>query len=180
RARPASPRGASGAGQGTGGAAVALAGAAPALSGYAQFEDVVALIRARRDMALLYEVETCLRLVRYSPGRIEFEPTSDAAPDLAQRLGARLQSWTGARWGVSVTQGGGATLAERHHADQTEKAEAALDNPVVAAVFQHFPRARIREVRALRPATPEPEPATAQPPVEDDSIEADWDPFEDT
>jgi DNA polymerase-3 subunit gamma/tau len=176
RARPDRPRSAPNAG----GAVVALAGAAPALAGYARFDDVVALIREKRDMALLYEVETCLRLVRYSPGRIEFEPTSDAAPDLAQRLGARLQGWTGARWGVSVTQGGGPTLAERHRADQAEKAEAALDNPVVAAVFQHFPKARIREVRALRPAAPEQDPATARPPVEDDSIEADWDPFEDT
>lgn len=160
------------------GAATALAGAAPVLAAYAQFDDVVALIRERRDMALLVEVETCLKLVRYSPGRIEFEPTADAAPDLAARLAARLQGWTGARWGVSVAAGGGPTLAEAKRADRDRKAEAALHNPVVAAVFQHFPKARIREVRDLRPA--ESEAAAAALPENTDEIDPDWDPFEDT
>ena len=34
---------------------------------------MVDLIRQKRDMLLLNEVETGLRLVRYAPGRIEFE-----------------------------------------------------------------------------------------------------------
>ena len=97
----------------------ALAGAAPALSEYPDFDSVVALIRARRDMTLLVEVETNLRLVRYSPGRIEIQPTADAPADLAQRLGARLQGWTGARWAVSVANtGGGATIAEQQAEQQ--------------------------------------------------------------
>ena len=160
------------------GAATALAGAAPVLAGYAQFDDVVALIRERRDMALLVEVETCLKLVRYSPGRIEFEPTEEAAPDLAARLAARLQGWTGVRWGVSVAAGGGPTLAEARRSARDRKAEAALHNPVVAAVFQLFPNARIREVRDLRPA--ESEAAAAALPENTDEIDPDWDPFEDT
>ncbi len=158
------------------GPALARADAAPALAAYAQFDDVVALIREKRDMALLYEVETCLRLVRYSPGRIEFTPTETAAPDLAQRLGARLQGWTGARWAVTVVAGGGATLAEAASAAQDAAAEAARDHPVVAAVFAHFPQARIRAVRALHASDPEETPA--ETPF--DPVESDWDPFEDT
>ena len=78
-----------------------------------RFEDVVALIRARRDVSLLVEVETGVRLVRYAPGRIEFEPAEAAPPDLAARLAQRLQLWTGARWGVAVVgSGGAATIAE--------------------------------------------------------------------
>ncbi|MEO0831429.1 MAG: DNA polymerase III subunit gamma/tau, partial [Pseudomonadota bacterium] len=84
-----------------------------ALARFPTFEAVTDLIRANRDVKLLVEVETCLRLAKYSPGRIEFEPTENAAPDLSQRLGQKLQSWTGVRWGVSVvTSGGAATVAE--------------------------------------------------------------------
>ena len=53
---------------------------------YQSFDQVVALIREKRDMKLLVEVESHLRLARYAPGRIEFEPTRDAAPDLAANL----------------------------------------------------------------------------------------------
>ena len=60
-----------------------------ALARYERFEDVVALVRARRDMSLLIEIESGLKLVKYAPGRIEFEPawrcllyTSDAADEL--------------------------------------------------------------------------------------------------
>ncbi|MCC1480746.1 DNA polymerase III subunit gamma/tau [Roseibaca sp. Y0-43] len=157
----------------------ALAGAAPALSEYPDFDSVVALIRARRDMTLLVEVETYLRLVRYSPGRIEFQPTEDAPADLAQRLGARLQGWTGARWGVSVTNtGGGATLAEARAQQQSADEEKAMQNSLVMAVLDAFPKARIAEIRPL--ATAEEQAASDALPEVEDEFDPDWDPFEDT
>ncbi len=157
----------------------ALAGAVPALAQYPDFDAVVALIAAKRDMALLLEVETTLRLVKYSPGRIEFQPTSDAAPDLAARLAGRLQGWTGARWGVSVTaSGGGATLAELRAEESDAKAAQALENPVVAAIFSTFPQARIAEIRDLRAPEAMEEDATLAEPVA--AFDPDWDPFEDT
>ena len=91
----------------------AVALAESPLTTYITFDQVVALIRERRDVQLLVEVETCLRLARFSPGRIEFQPTANAAPDLASRLSQRLASWTGARWAVSVVNESGAqTIAE--------------------------------------------------------------------
>ena len=47
---------------------------------------VIELIREKRDVRLLVEVETGVRLAKYAPGRIEFEPAPGAAPDLAARL----------------------------------------------------------------------------------------------
>jgi len=141
---------------------------------YATFESVVALIRAQRDLRLLVEVEAHLRLVRYAPGRIEFEPTADAPRDLAARLAGRLQTWTGARWGVSVAgAGGGATLAEMRDAEDAERATRARDNSVVQAIFRAFPEARITAVRDPEPDAPSPA-EEALPEVEDE-----WDPFED-
>ncbi|MBC7153500.1 MAG: DNA polymerase III subunit gamma/tau [Rhodobacteraceae bacterium] len=141
---------------------------------YPDFEAVVALIRAQRDMKLLLEVETCLRLARYAPGRIEFQPTVDAPPDLAARLSQRLMGWTGQRWGVSVVgTGGAATIDEARNIERTEAEAEARHHPLVQAVLAAFPGARIGDIRTLE--TREAEAAVvALPEVEDE-----WDPFED-
>lgn len=141
------------------------------------FGQVVDLIRAKRDMLLLTEVEHDLRLVKYAPGRIEFEPTPSAKPDLAARLSQRLQGWTGQRWGVSVVSGGGApTIAEARDAELDSARGAAQENPLVQAVFAAFPGAKIDKIRL-------PEVETTAPPAlmnEDGDVMADdWDPFED-
>jgi DNA polymerase-3 subunit gamma/tau len=152
----------------------ALALAENPLVVYASFAQVVELIREKRDMRLLVEVETCLRLVKYAPGRIEFEPTRDASADLAARLSQRLQSWTGGRWGVSVVStGGAATIAEdRDAAGNAARAEA-MQQPLVQAVMAAFPGAKITEIRTAE-AMAASAAAEALPEVEDE-----WDPFED-
>jgi DNA polymerase-3 subunit gamma/tau len=156
---------------GSGGQVLALAGQARVI---ATFDGVLDLIREKRDMKLLYEVEEGLRLVRYSPGRIEFEPAPGAAPDLAARLGQRLQAWTGDRWGVSVvSSGGGPTVAETRNAGRLKAEAEALENPLVQAVMAAFPGARIVEIRSAEEMT-EAAAAEALPEVEDE-----WDPFED-
>ncbi|ULB08828.1 DNA polymerase III subunit gamma/tau [Cereibacter azotoformans] len=169
RMQAAAPRTAAPAPQASGAAtAMALAPGAVLCQSFGQ---MVELIRQKRDMKLLYEVETGVRLVRFAPGRIEFEPAPDAAPDLAARLSQRLQGWTGARWGVSVVSGGGApTLAEERDKGRLEEEARALENPLVQAVMAAFPGARIAEIRKLE----EQAAAEALPEVEDE-----WDPFED-
>ncbi|HMR53098.1 MAG TPA: DNA polymerase III subunit gamma/tau [Amaricoccus sp.] len=187
-AAPAAPGPAGGGGGGTraGGAARAQAAPRPqamaqpapetaALARYAAFEDVVALVRARRDMALLVEIETGVRLVKYAPGRIEFEPAAGAAPDLAARIAERLRTWTGARWGVSIVgSGGGATLAEREAERKGDLEGRARAHPLVQAMLAAFPGARIRDVRQSEaPTLPSAEAEAGS--AEDDD---DWDPFD--
>ena len=156
------------------GAAVAVALAEGGVQLYTSFHQVVELIREKRDMKLLVEVETCLRLARYSPGRIEFEPTQDAPGDLAARLAARLQTWTGARWGVSVVgSGGAATVAEERDKDRLAEEAEAMQNPLVQAVMAAFPGAKISEIRSPE-ALSQSAAFEALPEVEDE-----WDPFED-
>ena len=159
----------------SGGGPVAALAQAPedALARFARFDQVVALIRANRDMVLLVEVETTLRLVSYAPGRIEFEPTADAPRDLAARLGSRLQAWTGARWAVSVTgTGGGATIDEERNADRLALEAKAKEHPLVQAVLLAFPDAKITDIKTPD-ALAEAAAAEALPEVEDE-----WDPFE--
>jgi DNA polymerase-3 subunit gamma/tau len=145
----------------------------PGLELYAQFSHVVDLVRQHRDVKLLVEIETSLRLAHYAPGRIEFEPTKDAPTDLAARLSSRLQNWTGNRWAISVVSEGGAkTIAEDRDSEAAALEAEAKAHPMMAAVFDLFPTAKILEIR-----TPEALAAQAQaealPEVPDE-----WDPFE--
>jgi DNA polymerase-3 subunit gamma/tau len=156
--------------------AAAPALAESALQVYASFDAVVELIRQKRDILLLNDVETGVRLVRYAPGRVEFEPAAGAKPDLAQRLGQRLQGWTGSRWAISVVaQGGAATIDEtRRRTQATAFAEAEAD-PAVQAILAAFPGARVTEVRSPESLTAEAK--TAALPQADPEGD-DWDPFE--
>lgn len=156
-----------------GGQATALA-QAPAIA-LPTFQHVVDLIREKRDMLLLKEVEDGVKLVRYAPGRIEFQPSPLARPDLAARLSQRLQGWTGSRWGISVVnEGGAATLAEERDAEENAARAEALENPLVKAVMAAFPGAKIAEIRTAE-AMAAAAQAEALPEVEDE-----WDPFEDS
>ncbi|GAA3862114.1 DNA polymerase III subunit gamma/tau [Celeribacter arenosi] len=157
-----------------------LAQAAPAeapdtaLARYARFEDVVELIRHNRDMKLMIELEKHVRLVRYQPGFVEFEPTDNAPSDLAARLSSRLQSYTGRRWGVSIAQApeGTRTIFEVRDAARIALEEQAKAHPLVAKVFELFPDAKIAGIR-----TPEKIAAEAASAALEE-VEDEWDPFE--
>ncbi|MEM7524916.1 MAG: DNA polymerase III subunit gamma/tau [Pseudomonadota bacterium] len=142
-----------------------------ALAEYQSFDQIVGLIRDKRDLKLLTDVETGVRLVRYAPGRIEFEPTRGASRDLAQALSSKLGAWTGARWMVSiVSEPGAPSLAEVRKAEEDAARGEAEAHPLVAAALAAFPGARISELRALTP----PEAEAPPPPEDDDEIEDDY------
>ena len=143
------------------------------LAAYPSFDHIIYLIRAQRDVRLLVEVENCLQLARYQPGRIEFVPTADAPADLAQRLGSRLQLWTGQRWAVSLVNDGGAqTIARMRISAEEALKTKALAHPFVKAVFDSFPKAQIIEIRTPEDLAAEAETDALQP------VEDEWDPFE--
>ena len=163
-------------GAASGGPSAQLAGeVAAALSRYPSFDHVIELIRANRDVKLLVEVETGVRLVSYQPGRIEFTPTDDAPADLAQRLGTKLQAWTGNRWAMIVTSGGTAeTIAEKRDAAENALRDQATEHPLVQAVLTRFPKAKITKIRTQAQIAAE-VAQDALPEVEDE-----WDPFDDS
>jgi len=142
---PSAPRGTP---PGAGSLAVAEADPTEALARYHSFETVLDLIRANRDVALLMEVEAAVRLASYRPGRIAYEPAPGAAPDLAPRLSERLSRWTGARWAVTLVSDGGApSIAEARDAERAALEAQARAHPMVQAVFEAFPEARIASIR---------------------------------
>ncbi len=133
----------------------------------ATFEDMLALIEQRRDIALKLDVERYVRPISFRSGAIEYEPAPGAPANLAQRLVGRLKEWTGERWLIAAHGGGGAESAWERQKRQEREVRAEVEaDPFVREVLQAFPGAEIVGVRNI--ASPEP---AAEPPVEDDSEE---------
>jgi len=175
---PAQPSG--GGGNGGGGGAMARGSAQPRMqqaqpqaapateASLRTFQDVIALIDQRRDIALKLDVEKYLRLISFRVGAISFEPGPGAPNNLAQRLSARLKDWTGQPWLVAAEGGGGAeTLAEQRRREHDAVRAEVLADPFVVGVMETFPGAELIEVRQL--AAPE---AASDAPEEDDDEDA--------
>jgi len=148
------------------------------LGNYPDFDSVIRLIRTRRDMKLLIEVENHIRLISYRPGRIEYHSDENAPVDLAQRLRSRLEAWTRSRWAVTVSNAPQKveTLSETRARETSERHEKASAHPLVAAVITAFPGAKVTQLRT-------PEDIAAEAAVvslaAQESYEDGWDPFED-
>jgi DNA polymerase-3 subunit gamma/tau len=153
------------AGNGNGNAPQAMRRAAPApqlhpqaqpdsLADPRSFDDVVALVRAKREAILLAHLQSDVHLVHFEPGRIEFRPGEKAPPSLAAKLASCLNDWTGRRWMVALSSSAGeATLKEQAAAIIAEKKRQAAEHPLVQAVLKAFPGASIDAVRELEDDT---------------------------
>jgi DNA polymerase-3 subunit gamma/tau len=132
------------------------------------FEDMLALIEKKRDIALKLDVERFVRPISFRPGAIEYEPAPGAPSNLAQRLVGRLKDWTGERWLIASQGGGGAeSLWERQKREEREVRAQIEQDPFVLAVMKTFPGTEIVGVRTL-PQAEAPEGTTVDPEEADD------------
>ena len=123
------------------------------------FTDVIALVDAKRERRLAHALENHVRLIRFAPRHIELKLLEAAPRNLANELGAKLKQWTGEQWIIALTDGAGEeTIAEERRARQREEAERKLKeiedvkrHPDVQKLFEHFPGAKISDVRELPP-----------------------------
>lgn len=140
-----------------------------------RFEDVVALAAKHRDILMQASLERQVRVALFEDGRLEFQPTADATPDLAGAIANRLQEWTGRRWMVSVAAGEGApTLHERAEAEAASRLAGVTAHPHVRAILDRAPGATVVDVRTRSLETAEPEldasAADALPAADDDDL----------
>jgi DNA polymerase III subunit gamma/tau len=127
-----------------GGAPIPAANAAPRL---ASFRDVTALVAERREAMLHAHLIHSVHVVRFAPPVIELRPQPEAPRDLAARLGVLLTEATGTRWTIALsTAEGEPTVAEQGSAADTARRIAAADHPLVRAIMDAFPGARIDTV----------------------------------
>ncbi len=138
-----------------GGAALAEARplpAAPPGPRLAAFPDVVALAAEQREALLHARLVHSVHLVRFAPPVIELRPAADAPRDLASRLAALLLAATGTRWTIALsTAEGEPTLAAQAEAAADARRDDAAAHPLVRAILDAFPGARIE---AIEPDAP--------------------------
>jgi DNA polymerase-3 subunit gamma/tau len=128
----------------------ASASPAPAASELRNFEDVVALAEAKRDLKLRNALVEQVRLVHFRPGNIELNPLPQAPREVAQELMRKLKAWTGRVWIVAVSdEPGSEPLGLQRRAREAREIEAIRQHPQVKEVLEHFPGARIAGVRPV-------------------------------
>jgi DNA polymerase-3 subunit gamma/tau len=135
-----------------GNAAVMAAAAPRAIT----FNDVVALASARRDAMLYAHLRQSVHLVRFAPPVIEVRLEPHAPRDLAQKLAALLEAETNRRWTIALSNAQGApTLDEAEGAAEDAARQSAVDHPLVQAILEAFPGAKIEAQAPLIEDEPE-------------------------
>ena len=115
------------------------------------FRDVAALVAASQLPVLHGHLLHSVHLVRFAPGLIELRPQPGAPRDLAPALARLLLESTGTRWTIALSQlEGEPTLAEQGLAADTARRDAAAEHPLVRAILDAFPGARIDHVTDSR------------------------------
>ncbi len=101
---------------------------------FKDLQDIASHASAMGDAKLCMEIETMMRLVKFEPQAIEFNPTDQAPADLAGRLAQQLKAWTGKRWVVTVNarETGASTL-------RSVRQTKVLNHPLVQAALSAFP-----------------------------------------
>ncbi len=114
----------------------------------ASFRDVLALAVAEREPLLHGHLLHSVHLVRFAPPVIELRPQPDAPRDLAARLAALLGGVTGMRWTIALSaEPGEPTIAAQGEAADRARRQDVAAHPLVRAILEAFPGARIGAVR---------------------------------
>ena len=126
----------------------------------ANFRALVELFRDRKEMVLYGQLYNSVHPVSLDAGRLEIRPAQGASRDLAGRVAALLQEWTGARWIVAVSDEVGApTLEQQDEAGRRRLMDEAAQDPLVRAVLDRFDGSELTDVSGPMPG-PGPEPAS--------------------
>ena len=118
------------------------------------FEEIIALAQDKRDITMKMALERDVRLVRCEDGQLELAMLPSAPKTLVHELQRKLTGWTGKRWVVVVSKEQGAqTMREQADARQADLEESAQDDPLVQAVLNRFPGAKVVNVTQNAPET---------------------------
>ena len=112
------------------------------------FADVLAFVREKREMRLLYALENQVHLVGFERTRLEVRLEPAAPATLPGEISDRLSKWTGERWIVTISGAEGApTIAAQRAAHERARREAAEQDPLLKSAMSMFPGARLVAVR---------------------------------
>jgi DNA polymerase-3 subunit gamma/tau len=117
--------------------------AAPTLT-IGSFDALIALAAEKRDITVKMALERDVRLVRCEDGQLEIALEASAPKTLVHDLQRKLAAWTGKRWMVVVSQEPGrATVRAQAEQRQAELERGVQSDPLVQAVLERFPGAKV-------------------------------------
>ena len=126
--------------------------AAPTLS-INSFEQLISLVQEKRDITMKMALERDVRLVRCEDGQLDIALEATAPKTLVHDLQRKLTAWTGKRWMVVVSkEQGGATMRAQADERQAELERGVQTDPLVQAVLNRFPGAKVVGVTQNAPA----------------------------
>lgn len=113
------------------------------------YEELVALAGEKRDIMLKHALEADMKPVHFELGRIEVAMVPGANNAIVPVLSARLKEWTGRPWLVTIStrEIEGPTIREARKAEEEDARSEALQDPLVKAVMETFPGARLVDIR---------------------------------
>ena len=112
--------------------------------------DLSNLAEAHDEPLLAAHIRSYVRLVRLQPGLLDICLTDGAPDSLPGEMARRLSDWTDTRWMVSLSDGPASmTIAEERREAQRQAFERVAETPLVKAVTDMFPGARIESVTAV-------------------------------
>jgi DNA polymerase III subunit gamma/tau len=115
------------------------------------FAQVVELAGKHREAKLKVHLEEHVSLVKFDPaGSIELHLLQGAPRELGNELREKLNTWTGGRWMVALSNAAGAPpLGQVERERRAREINALKEHPAVAAVLKQFPEAEITRVEPL-------------------------------
>jgi DNA polymerase-3 subunit gamma/tau len=117
------------------------------------FPEMIALAAEKRDITMKLALERDVRLVRCEDGRLEIGLEPSAPKTLVHDLSRKLSAWTGKRWMVVVSQEQGAPTMRAQHDERKAELERSVESdPLVQAVLNRFPGAKVVGVTQSAPA----------------------------
>ncbi|KKC38219.1 DNA polymerase III subunits gamma and tau [Devosia epidermidihirudinis] len=142
----------------------------PAMATVASYKELIALATAKRDVLVRLALEGQMRPISFEQGRIEVALSEGTDPAIIATLSARLQLWTGQRWLVMVSTKPPEGLTIRQEKEQKVEAAhaAAHEDPLVKAILETFPGAKVVNVTVRDDATTAQPDVPPPPPEEDD------------
>nr|WP_240232105.1 DNA polymerase III subunit gamma/tau [Devosia sp. JXJ CY 41] len=144
--------------------------AQPALSSVGSYKELIALAGAKRDVLVKLALEGSMRPISFEQGRIEVALADGADPGIIATLSARLQVWTGERWLIMVSTKpiDGPTLRQEKEERAALDRAQAHDDPLVKAILDTFPGAKVVNVKVRDDAEAPVQDAPLAPIEEDD------------
>jgi DNA polymerase-3 subunit gamma/tau len=116
-----------------------------ALANPRTYAELVALAGEKRDLIVKHALESSLRPVSISDGRLEVALVANADAGIIQTLVARLKLWTGKHWVITLKTDAAHVPTMREKRDEQQEAERkeAHQDPLVQAILETFPGATV-------------------------------------